>query len=172
MFPHTPCRGKAGWAQGPLFAFRSWGIVPLVLFWARPHSGTRGKRPLGRLFYHFMKLRNSAFQHGLLFVLHDQGKYSFTSPHLAQCLSEEGSLGLTLLYCSEIFNDGCKHSGFYKIKPLQSPMEFCFFATCLMEEDGLWFRDNLMAENFNRNWNDYENGFGNFVQKKWWILAG
>uniref|UniRef100_A0A480ZW26 Fibrinogen-like protein 1 n=1 Tax=Sus scrofa TaxID=9823 RepID=A0A480ZW26_PIG len=74
--------------------------------------------------------------------------------------------------CSEIFNDGFKQSGFYKIKPLQSPAEFSVY--CDMSDGGGWTviqRRSDGSENFNRNWNDYENGFGNFVQKngEYWL---
>ncbi|KAK2498539.1 hypothetical protein MC885_010683 [Smutsia gigantea] len=74
--------------------------------------------------------------------------------------------------CSEIFNAGYKRSGFYKIKPLQSPTEFSVY--CDMSDGGGWTviqRRSDGSENFNRNWNDYENGFGNFVQKngEYWL---
>uniref|UniRef100_A0A2K5CRH1 Fibrinogen-like protein 1 n=1 Tax=Aotus nancymaae TaxID=37293 RepID=A0A2K5CRH1_AOTNA len=74
--------------------------------------------------------------------------------------------------CSEVFNDGYKLSGFYKIKPLQSPAEFSVY--CDMSDGGGWTviqRRSDGSENFNRGWNDYENGFGNFVQKhgEYWL---
>ncbi|XP_023577802.1 fibrinogen-like protein 1 [Octodon degus] len=74
--------------------------------------------------------------------------------------------------CSEIFNDGYKSSGFYKIKPLQSPAEFSVY--CDMSDGGGWTVIQRRAdgsENFNRDWNDYENGFGNFVQNngEYWL---
>nr|XP_013007068.1 fibrinogen-like protein 1 [Cavia porcellus] len=74
--------------------------------------------------------------------------------------------------CSEIFNNGYKRSGFYKIKPLQSPVEFSVY--CDMSDGGGWTviqRRTDGSENFNRGWNDYENGFGNFVQKngEYWL---
>lgn len=74
--------------------------------------------------------------------------------------------------CSEIFNDGSKLSGFYKIKPLQSPAEFSVY--CDMSDGGGWTviqRRSDGSENFNRDWNDYKNGFGNFVQKngEYWL---
>ncbi|XP_008570604.1 PREDICTED: fibrinogen-like protein 1 [Galeopterus variegatus] len=74
--------------------------------------------------------------------------------------------------CSEIFNDGYKRSGFYKIKPLQSPAEFSVY--CDMSDGGGWTviqRRSDGSEKFNRGWNDYENGFGNFVQKngEYWL---
>uniref|UniRef100_A0A5F4W7J7 Fibrinogen-like protein 1 n=1 Tax=Callithrix jacchus TaxID=9483 RepID=A0A5F4W7J7_CALJA len=74
--------------------------------------------------------------------------------------------------CSEVFNDGYKLSGFYKIKPLQSPAEFSVY--CDMSDGGGWTviqRRSDGSENFNRGWNDYENGFGNFVQKRgeYWL---
>ncbi|KAM9622715.1 fibrinogen-like protein 1 [Trichechus inunguis] len=74
--------------------------------------------------------------------------------------------------CSEIFNDGYKSSGFYKIKPLQSREEFPVY--CDMSDGGGWTviqRRSDGSENFNRGWNDYENGFGNFVQKngEYWL---
>ncbi|KAM7111598.1 fibrinogen-like protein 1 isoform 1-T2 [Molossus nigricans] len=74
--------------------------------------------------------------------------------------------------CSEIFNDGFMLSGFYKIKPLQSPAEFSVY--CDMSDGGGWTviqRRSDGSENFNRDWNDYENGFGNFVRKngEYWL---
>ncbi|XP_032775073.1 fibrinogen-like protein 1 [Rattus rattus] len=74
--------------------------------------------------------------------------------------------------CSEIYNDGFKHSGFYKIKPLQSLAEFSVY--CDMSDGGGWTviqRRSDGSENFNRGWNDYENGFGNFVQSngEYWL---
>nr|BAC38901.1 unnamed protein product [Mus musculus] len=38
--------------------------------------------------------------------------------------------------CSEIYNDGFKQSGFYKIKPLQSLAEFSVY--CDMSDGGGW----------------------------------
>ncbi|KAL1773200.1 fibrinogen 1 [Sigmodon hispidus] len=74
--------------------------------------------------------------------------------------------------CSEIYNDGLKQSGFYKIKPFQSPAEF--FVYCDMSDGGGWTviqRRSDGSENFNRGWYDYENGFGNFVQSngEYWL---
>ncbi|XP_027709427.1 fibrinogen-like protein 1 [Vombatus ursinus] len=74
--------------------------------------------------------------------------------------------------CSEVFNDGHRLSGFYKIKPLQSPVEFSAF--CDMADGGGWTvvqRRSDGSENFDRNWDDYEKGFGNFVQKngEYWL---
>ncbi|XP_036984737.2 fibrinogen-like protein 1 isoform X1 [Artibeus jamaicensis] len=74
--------------------------------------------------------------------------------------------------CSEIFNDGYTSSGFYKVKPVQSPAEFPVY--CDMSDGGGWTviqRRSDGSENFNRGWDDYENGFGNFVQKdgEYWL---
>ncbi|XP_031195471.1 LOW QUALITY PROTEIN: fibrinogen-like protein 1 [Mastomys coucha] len=74
--------------------------------------------------------------------------------------------------CSEIYNDGFKQSGFYKIKPLQSLAEFPVY--CDMSDGGGWTviqRRSDGSENFNRGWSDYENGFGNFVQNngEYWL---
>ncbi|XP_042555708.1 fibrinogen-like protein 1 [Dipodomys spectabilis] len=74
--------------------------------------------------------------------------------------------------CSEIFNDGFKNSGFYKIKPLRSSAEFSVY--CDMSDGGGWTviqRRSDGSENFNRGWSDYENGFGNFVRRngEYWL---
>ncbi|KAM4836651.1 fibrinogen-like protein 1 [Thomomys bottae] len=74
--------------------------------------------------------------------------------------------------CSEIFNDGFKNSGFYQIKPLQSPAAFSVY--CDMSDGGGWTviqRRSDGSENFYRGWNDYKNGFGNFVQRngEYWL---
>ncbi|XP_037687151.1 fibrinogen-like protein 1 [Choloepus didactylus] len=74
--------------------------------------------------------------------------------------------------CSEIFNDGHTNSGFYKIKPLQSPEELSVY--CDMSDGGGWTviqRRMDGRENFHRGWDDYKNGFGNFVQKngEYWL---
>ncbi|XP_040821926.1 fibrinogen-like protein 1 [Ochotona curzoniae] len=74
--------------------------------------------------------------------------------------------------CSEIFNDGYKQSGFYKIKPIQSTAEFSVY--CDMSDGGGWTviqRRSDGTVNFNRAWEDYEKGFGNFVQKngEYWL---
>ncbi|XP_027628150.1 fibrinogen-like protein 1 [Tupaia chinensis] len=75
--------------------------------------------------------------------------------------------------CSEIFNDGYKRSGFYKIRPLQGQAEFPVY--CDMSDGGGWTviqRRSDGSENFNRDWKDYENGFGNFVKKNGEYLLG
>ncbi|CAH2300293.1 Hypothetical predicted protein [Pelobates cultripes] len=74
--------------------------------------------------------------------------------------------------CAEIYNEGHKRSGFYKIKPIQSTSPFSVF--CDMSEGGGWTvfqRRSSGIENFNRNWTDYKNGFGDFVSAKgeYWI---
>ncbi|KAM4052444.1 fibrinogen-like protein 1 isoform 2-T2 [Anomaloglossus baeobatrachus] len=74
--------------------------------------------------------------------------------------------------CGEIYNDGHKLSGFYKIKPLQSNTSFSAF--CDMSEGGGWTvfqRRSDGSQNFYRNWTDYKQGFGDFTTAKgeYWL---
>nr|XP_042697877.1 fibrinogen-like protein 1 isoform X3 [Chrysemys picta bellii] len=74
--------------------------------------------------------------------------------------------------CAEIYNDGHKRSGFYKMKPLQSPS--AFLAYCDMSEGGGWTvfqRRSDGSQKFDRVWDDYEQGFGNFVLRngEYWL---
>ncbi|KAG8453737.1 hypothetical protein GDO86_000386 [Hymenochirus boettgeri] len=74
--------------------------------------------------------------------------------------------------CSEIYNDGHKQSAFYKLKPLQGINSF--FAYCDMSEGGGWTvfqRRSDGTQDFNRNWTDYKQGFGDFTSTRgeYWI---
>eukprot|EP00079_Xenopus_tropicalis_P012917 XP_002940496.1 PREDICTED: fibrinogen-like protein 1 [Xenopus tropicalis] len=74
--------------------------------------------------------------------------------------------------CAEIYNDGHKQSAFYKIKPLQSADSF--YAFCDMSEGGGWTvfqRRSDGSQNFNRNWTEYKQGFGDFTSAKgeYWL---
>ncbi|XP_078534237.1 fibrinogen-like protein 1 [Lissotriton helveticus] len=66
--------------------------------------------------------------------------------------------------CAEIFNSGHRRSGFYKIKPLRNPSAFQAF--CDMSEGGGWTvlqRRSDGSQSFDRNWNDYKHGFGDYT---------
>ncbi|XP_075052613.1 fibrinogen-like protein 1 [Mixophyes fleayi] len=74
--------------------------------------------------------------------------------------------------CGEIYNDGHKQSGFYKIKPLHSNASFSVY--CDMSEGGGWTifqRRSDGSQNFYRNWTDYKQGFGDFITTKgeYWL---
>ncbi|XP_066505137.1 fibrinogen-like protein 1 [Hoplias malabaricus] len=63
--------------------------------------------------------------------------------------------------CAQIFNDGYKESGFYLIKPLNSPKEIKVY--CDMTQGGGWTvfqRRSDGTESFDRDWKDYKAGFG------------
>uniref|UniRef100_A0ACB8E7R0 Fibrinogen-like protein 1 n=1 Tax=Sphaerodactylus townsendi TaxID=933632 RepID=A0ACB8E7R0_9SAUR len=74
--------------------------------------------------------------------------------------------------CAEIYNAGHKLSGFYQMKPLRSPSGFV--AYCDMSGGGGWTvfqRRSDGSQNFDRNWDDYEEGFGDFASPKgeYWL---
>ncbi|KAM4810075.1 fibrinogen-like protein 1 [Rhinophrynus dorsalis] len=74
--------------------------------------------------------------------------------------------------CAEIYNDGHKLSGFYKIKPVLSSVSFSVY--CDMSEGGGWTvfqRRSDGSQDFYRNWTDYKQGFGDFTSAKgeYWL---
>ncbi|MEE6460724.1 hypothetical protein FKM82_001085, partial [Ascaphus truei] len=74
--------------------------------------------------------------------------------------------------CAEIYNDGHKLTGFYKIKPLQSTR--LFYVYCDMSEGGGWTvfqRRSDGSQDFYRNWDDYKQGFGDYSSAKgeYWL---
>uniref|UniRef100_A0ABM5GIF3 Fibrinogen-like protein 1 n=1 Tax=Pogona vitticeps TaxID=103695 RepID=A0ABM5GIF3_9SAUR len=74
--------------------------------------------------------------------------------------------------CAEIYNAGHIQSGFYKIKPLESPRGF--FAYCDMSEGGGWTvfqRRSDGSQNFDRDWAEYDQGFGDFISPngEYWL---
>ncbi|KAM6439946.1 fibrinogen-like protein 1 isoform 4-T6 [Liasis olivaceus] len=74
--------------------------------------------------------------------------------------------------CAEIYHAGHTQSGFYKMKPLKSPNGF--FAYCDMSEGGGWTvfqRRSDGSQNFDRNWTEYEQGFGDFTSAngEYWL---
>ncbi|KAH0616159.1 hypothetical protein JD844_027079 [Phrynosoma platyrhinos] len=74
--------------------------------------------------------------------------------------------------CAEIYNAGYTQSGFYNIKPLRSPHGF--FAYCDMSEGGGWTvfqRRSDGSQDFDRDWAEYEQGFGDFASPngEYWL---
>ncbi|XP_069487668.1 fibrinogen-like protein 1 isoform X3 [Ambystoma mexicanum] len=66
--------------------------------------------------------------------------------------------------CAEIYNNGHRRSGFYKMKPLQSRSAFQAF--CDMSEGGGWTvfqRRSDGSQPFDRAWAEYKYGFGDFT---------
>ncbi|KAL7847221.1 hypothetical protein SRHO_G00222010 [Serrasalmus rhombeus] len=82
-------------------------------------------------------------------------------------LSTGGNLLVHDRDCSELFDRGKTESGFYRIKPKASLEPFLVY--CDMEDGGGWTvvqkRRNGKVD-FNRNWEEYKNGFGNFQISK------
>ncbi|KAJ6668606.1 hypothetical protein lerEdw1_012088 [Lerista edwardsae] len=74
--------------------------------------------------------------------------------------------------CSEIYRAGHTLSGFYKMKPLRSARGF--LAYCDMSEGGGWTvfqRRSDGSQNFDRDWAEYEQGFGDFASPngEYWL---
>nr|XP_034968726.1 fibrinogen-like protein 1 [Zootoca vivipara] len=74
--------------------------------------------------------------------------------------------------CAEIYNAGHKQSGYHKMKPIDSPSGFS--AYCDMSEGGGWTvfqRRSDGSQNFDRDWAEYEQGFGDFASPdgEYWL---
>nr|XP_003221685.1 PREDICTED: fibrinogen-like protein 1 isoform X2 [Anolis carolinensis] len=74
--------------------------------------------------------------------------------------------------CAEIYKAGYTQSRFYKIKPLMSSDGF--LAYCDMTEGGGWTvfqRRSDGSQNFDRDWAEYEQGFGDFTSPagEYWL---
>lgn len=74
--------------------------------------------------------------------------------------------------CSQVFSAGFKFSGFYRIKPNGSPSPARVY--CDMSGAGGWTvlqRRIDGSQRFNRSWEEYKNGFGDFEAKfgEFWI---
>ncbi|XP_076876079.1 fibrinogen like 1B isoform X1 [Brachyhypopomus gauderio] len=86
-----------------------------------------------------------------------------TSRPVSSLPSTGGNLLVHDRDCSELFDRLRPESGFYRIKPKQTIEPFLVY--CDMEDGGGWTvvqkRRNGKVD-FNRHWEDYKNGFGNF----------
>ncbi|TRY83133.1 hypothetical protein DNTS_020650 [Danionella cerebrum] len=90
--------------------------------------------------------------------------FSEPSPTLP---SNGGSLLVYDKDCSELYDRLKPSSGFYRIKPKQSLEPFLVY--CDMEDGGGWtvIQKRINGKiDFNRNWEDYKSGFGNFQSSK------
>ncbi|XP_043918354.1 fibrinogen-like protein 1 [Protopterus annectens] len=82
-------------------------------------------------------------------------------------LSDNGNVieleGKRYADCAEIYNAGHHQSAFYNIQPLMSSRSFWVY--CDMTEGGGWTVIQRRVDGsvgFDRDWNDYKQGFGNF----------
>ncbi|XP_053260465.1 fibrinogen-like protein 1 isoform X3 [Podarcis raffonei] len=99
---------------------------------------------------------------------HQNEKLEFISFVSPDCIDSRHSW----LDCAEIYNAGHKQSGYYKMKPLESPSGFS--AYCDMSEGGGWTvfqRRSDGSQNFDRDWAEYEQGFGDFASPdgEYWL---
>ncbi|KAJ0050397.1 hypothetical protein NL108_018562, partial [Boleophthalmus pectinirostris] len=65
--------------------------------------------------------------------------------------------------CSQVFSAGLRSSGWYRIRPEQSPAPVLVY--CDVSGGGGWTviqRRTDGTQSFNRSWEEYKNGFGDF----------
>ena len=110
--------------------------------------------------------------HGVITSQKDGPRMESTSTCISTTTNSSNSLFQDAIDCDDIWNQGHTHNGIYRINPSPTcTSKSSFEVVCDQETScGGWIviqRRFNGSENFNRGWDDYKNGFGNFTGEHW-----